>query len=442
MNLLAVGLNHRTAPLDLREKLTVDNEQLAPSLNQLSGSVQQNIIISTCNRLEIYSYSGDQDQSYERIVDFLRSKSDLTQTDFNNHLYRLQGKDCAEHLFRVSAGLDSMIIGERQVLGQVRNAFSVATSEGHSKGPLSRLFHQALRVGRRVHRETEISKHSRSVSQAAVELARGIWGDLSKSKILVIGAGDAGQLVAKALYDAGVRRATVTNRTQWRAEQLAQELGGVTAPFEELPNQVSEADVIISASGSPGYLLDKDMIGNAVKNRINRPLLIVDIAVPRDVDPTIEDLAGVNLYDIDSLQSICETDELTLEQSIHTANSIVIEETNRFSAWWDQLDALPIITNIRQNADHIRREETSKTLGYIAKGHTESEKEQLAYRLDALTSAIIKKLLHQPTAYLRNLKDPSELESVKKMFNLGETPHTNTNHGTKHVPGEDQDHHD
>ncbi len=184
MNLLAVGLNHRTAPLDLREKLTVDNEQLAPSLNQLSGAVQQNIIISTCNRLEIYSYSGDQDQSYERIVDFLRSKSDLTQTDFNNHLYRLQGKDCAEHLFRVSAGVDSMIIGERQVLGQVRNAFSVATSEGHSKGPLSRLFHQALRVGRRVHRETEISKHSRSVSQAAVELARGIWGDLSKSKIL------------------------------------------------------------------------------------------------------------------------------------------------------------------------------------------------------------------------------------------------------------------
>ena len=183
------------------------------------------------------------------------------------------------------------------------------------------------------------------------------------------------------------------------------------------------------------------MVGNAVKNRINRPLLIVDIAVPRDVDPTIEDLAGVNLYDIDSLQSICETDELTLEQSIHTANSIVVEETNRFSAWWDQLDALPIITNIRQNADQIRREEISKTLGYMAKGYTESEKEQLAYRLDALTSAIIKKLLHQPTAYLRNLKDPSELESVKKMFNLGETPHTNTNHGTKHVPGEDQDHH-
>ncbi|GIT13446.1 MAG: hypothetical protein CM1200mP35_02660 [Chloroflexota bacterium] len=188
--------------------------------------------------------------------------------------------------------------------------------------------------------------------------------------------------------------------------------------------------------------LDKDMIGNAVKNRINRPLLIVDIAVPRDVDPTIEDLAGVNLYDIDSLQSICETDELTLEQSIHTANSIVVEETNRFSAWWDQLDALPIITNIRQNPRSNSKGRNIKNAGVMAKGYTESEKEQLAYRLDALTSAIIKKLLHQPTAYLRNLKDPSELESVKKMFNLGETASTNTNHGTKHVPGKNQDHHD
>ena len=441
MSLLAVGLNHRTAPLDLREKLTVDKDQLAPALNRLSGSIEQNIIISTCNRLEIYSYGTDGDSNHERVVDFLRSKCDLTEENLKKHLYRLEGKDCAEHLFRVSAGLDSMIIGERQVLGQVRNAFSVATAEGYSKGPLSRLFHQALRVGRRVHRETEISKHSRSVSQAAVELARGICGDLSESRILVIGAGDAGQLVAKALHDAGVKKATVTNRTQWRSEQLAHELGGVSAPFEELPNQVSEADVIISSSGSPGYLLDKAMVSNAIQNRIGQPLLIVDIAVPRDVDPDIQELEGVNLYDIDSLQSVSETDELTLQQSIETANVIVAEETRRFSAWWEQLDALPIITNLRQNADYVRRQEISKTLDYLAKDYTESERAHLEGRLDALTSAIVKKLLHQPTAYLRDLKNPSELELVKKIFTVAEH-RSNSTRRHSNIPGNDQELHD
>ena len=441
MSLFVVGLNHRTAPLDLREKLTVDKDQLAPALNRLSGSVEQNIIISTCNRLEVYSYGTDQDRDYDRVVDFLRSKCDLTEENLKKHLYCLQGKECAEHLFRVSAGLDSMIIGERQVLGQVRNAFSVSAAEGYSKGPLSRLFHQALRVGRRVHRETEISRHSRSISQAAVELARGISGDLSISRILVIGAGDAGQLVAKALYDAGVRRATVTNRTQWRAEQLARELGGVAAPFEELPNQVSEADVIISSSGSPGYLLDKVMVSNAIQDRIGQPLLIVDIAVPRDVDPDIQELEGVNLYDIDSLQSVSETDELTLHQSIEAANLIVDEEARRFSAWWDQLDALPIITNLRQNADYIRRQEISKTLGHLAKGYTESERKQLEGRLDSLTSAIVKKLLHQPTTYLRDLKDPSELEFVKKIFNVVE-PQSDATRRHSDIPRNDQEHHD
>ena len=318
--------------------------------------------------------------------------------------------------------MDSMVVGERQVLGQLRSAFSTASLEGHARGPLSRLFHQALRTGRRVHRETDISRHSRSVSQAAVQLARGILGDLAQRRALVIGAGDAGRLVARSLSDAGIRRATVVNRTHWRAEQLAQELGGVAASFDDLAGELAEADVVISSSGSPGYLLEIDMVREAMRSRPLRPLLIVDIAVPRDVDPRVAELEGVQLYDIDSLQLVAETDAAALGQAIDSAQLIVDEETSRFTDWWERLDAVPLVARIRRNAEEIRRQELAKTWRKLVDNwpldNSEAGRDQLAEQLDAMTSAIVKKLLHHPTVYLKELKEPAQQEFVHHIFNL------------------------
>jgi len=426
-------LNHRTAALDLRERLTIEKEQLAPSLDLLSRYVEHGVIVSTCNRLEIYIYDRKEPDLVERIGDFLTASSGVAGTDLEEHLYHMEGKECARHLFRVAAGLDSMVVGERQVLGQLRSAFSTASLGGHARGPLSRLFHQALRTGRRVHRETDISSHSRSVSQAAVQLARGILGDLAQRRALVIGAGDAGRLVARSLSDAGIRQATVVNRTHWRAEQLAQELGGIAAPFDDLASEVAEADVVISSSGSPGYLLEVDIVREAMRSRPCRPLLIVDIAVPRDVDPRVTELEGVQLYDIDSLQLVAETDAAALRQAIDSAQLIVDEETSRFADWWERLDAVPLVASIRRNAEEIRRKELAKTWRKVVDNwpldNSEAGRDQLAKQLDAMTSAIIKKLLHHPTQYLKEMKDPAQQELVHHIFNLDGLAQGNSTRG-------------
>ena len=438
MSLLVLGLNHRTAALDLRERLTIEKEQLAPSLDHLSQYVEHGVIVSTCNRLEIYTYDRKEPDLVQRIGDFLTSSSGVAGINLEEHLYHMEGEECARHLFRVAAGLDSMVVGERQVLGQLRSAFSTASLEGHARGPLSHLFHQALRTGSRVHRETHISSHSRSVSQAAVQLARGILGDLAQRRFLVIGAGDAGRLVARSLPDAGVRRVTVVNRTHWRAEQLAQELGGVAAPFDDLSVQLAEADVVISSSGSPGYLLEVDIVREAMRSRGRRPLLIVDIAVPRDVDPRVTELEGVQLYDIDSLQLVTETDAAALRQAIGSAQLIVDEETSRFADWWERLDAVPLVASIRRNADEIRRKELAKTWRKVVDNwpldNTEAGRDQLAEQLDAMTSALIKKLLHHPTLYLKELKDPAQQELVHHIFNLDVLAQGNSNRTSNRRP--------
>ena len=245
---------------------------------------------------------------------------------------------------------------------------------------------------------------------------------MAQRRALVIGAGDAGRLVARSLSDAGIRRATVVNCTHWRAEQLVQELGGVAAPFDDLSVQLAEADVVISSSGSPGYLLEVDIVREAMRSRWCRPLLIVDIAVPRDVDSRVAELEGVQLYDIDSLQLVAETDAAALRPAIDSAQLIVDEETRKFADWWEHLDAVPLVASMRRNAEEIRREELAKTWRKLVDNwpleNSEAARDQLAEQLDAMTSAIIKKLLHHPTLYLKELKDPAEHELVHRIFNL------------------------
>ncbi len=312
-----------------------------------------------------------------------------------------------------------MVVGERQILGQVRTAYSVASEQG-VRGPLSRLFHHALRVGRRIQHETNLGGGSRSVSRAGVQLVRRILGNLDQRRALVIGAGDAGCLVAQALADAGVKEMAVVNRTQWRGDALARTLGGVAVSFDELPQQLIEADVVISSTGSPGYVLDWAVVKEAIPYRRGRPLIMMDIAVPRDIDAAVGELDGVQLYDIESLQLVSELGCMPGE--IAQAEAIAASEAEEFLRWWHSLAAVPVISAIRVQAEEIRQAELSKTLQKL-KGQglsypPEQGFEQLSIKLEAMTSALVKKLLHNPTIYLREGRDPSRQQMARQFFNL------------------------
>ena len=417
LSLLVLGLDHRTAPVELREQLSVERHQLPEALQRLSEYVPQSVVLSTCNRTEVYVYDPDDIGLVGRVGDFMIGYSGVPGPELERHAYQLWETDCVSHLFRVAGGLESMIVGERQILGQVRSAFSAASEGGYIRNPLTRVFHSALRTGRRVHRETAIGQHSRSVSRAAVQTARAMFDRLEDRRALVIGAGDAGRMVARALADAGVRRIAVTNRTQWRAEELARELGGVAIPFSELETALANNDLVVSSTGSPGYVVDAEMVARAVNRRDgNTPILMIDIAVPRDIDPAVSDLDSIRLLDIDALGQAAEVDLDGLEAEIQKAGGIVESEVARFGEWWNSSDTMELAVSMRRRADAVRRREVARTLRDLGA----DPDGELAHRLDAMTNALVKKLLHQPTMELRGSEGQAVLPVALRMF--GETP--------------------
>ncbi len=413
MSLLVLGLDHRTAPVEMRERLSVERDQLPDALAQLSEYVPQSVIVSTCNRTEVYTYDSDDIDLVGRVGNFLIGYSGVPGAELERHIYQLWEADCVSHLFRVAGGLESMIVGERQILGQVRAAFSVASQAGHVKSPLTRVFHDALRAGRRVHRETNIGQHSRSVSRAAVQLARGLFDRLDNRRALVIGAGDAGRMVARALADAGVQQITVANRTQWRAEELARDLGGVAVPFNEMGSALADADLVISSTGSPGYVVDRAMVSGAMNARtIDAPVMLIDIAVPRDIDPAVADFDNVQLFDIDALSQVAEVSLDGLQGEVGKASKVIDAELSRFSEWWNSSDSMELVVSLRRRADEVRREEVARTLRMMG----EDEDGELAERLDAMTNALVKKLLHQPTVQLRSGDNTTDYRVARRLF--------------------------
>ena len=413
MSLLVLGLDHRTAPVDLRERLSVEREQLPEALSRLAEYVPQSAILSTCNRTEVYVYDSDDIGLVGRVGDFMIGYSGVPGPELERHVYQLWETDCVAHLFRVAGGLESMIVGERQILGQVRAAFSAASQGGYTKSPLTRVFHSALRAGRRVHRETSIGQHSRSVSRAAVQLARGMFDRLDERRALVIGAGVAGRMVARALADAGVRQITVTNRTHWRAEELAQDLGGVARPFTDLPAALAESDLVISSTGSPGYVVDAAMLSEATARRDDRePILMIDIAVPRDIDPAVADFQQVQLFDIDALGQVAEVNLDAMSDEIRKAAHVVDSEVSRFVEWWNSSDTMELAVSLRRRAEAVRQQEIARTLKLLGA----DPDGELAGRLDAMTNALVKKLLHQPTAELRSADSAAIFPAALRMF--------------------------
>lgn len=413
MEFLVVGLNHRTAPFEIRERLAITKSRLPEALKLMGNYIDQGVILGTCNRSEVYTM-GSEDQQKERVEQFLSDYSQTSLEDVGRYLYRFSQEECVHHLFRVASSLDSMILGEGQILRQVKDSFDAAVGVGSVQGPLSRLFHQALRVGKRVRRDTAISQNALSVSRACVELARRTLGDLKNLTVMVIGTGDAGKLAARALKDFGVERVVVTNRTYDRAAGLAEELGGEVIPFQDMSTMLEGADIVIGSTGSPGHVLEAEVVRRAMNGRSHRPLFLMDIAVPRDIDPEIAHVPNVHLYNMDDLETISESNRQEREREARHAREIVKEEVAEFLKWVQTLDTVPAITAIRQQADKIRDTEMAKLLRKLDHKLTPEETEAIG----AMSRSIVNKLLHNPIVSLKGNGSPDRLELARELFNL------------------------
>ena len=414
IHLCAVGVNHRTMPIVFRERLAIPDSQLGDALASLNNYVSQGIILSTCNRTEIYALDSDIRLAEQNSLDFLKSRINISDQDLLPHVYIHQAEKAIEHLFCVASGLDSMIIGEFEILGQVRLALEQAERTQLASLPLLNLFRQAVRVGRRARTETGISQNALSVSSVAVDLAMKVVGDLSRCRIIVIGAGEAGTLVAKAARERGSRQIAITTRSQEKASVLAAALGGRSVHLSNLKEELEISDIVISCTGSPHLILDSPLVLEAMKARPQKPLVIIDIAVPRDVEPEVERIDNVFLYNIDHLIEISDSNRKLREDEIHRAEEIVGAEVHRFSSWWQTLEVLPVISALVKRAEDMRQTQLNRTLKKL-RDLSDEERDSL----EAMTKAIVQKLLHEPIQCLKeNAHNTDYAQMVCKLFQL------------------------
>jgi glutamyl-tRNA reductase len=423
LDFLVVGLNHRTAPLDIREKLAVTKEQLPDTLHALGNAVGHGVVLCTCNRSEIYAM-GEEPDLDEGVEAFLNDHFGVSLPDIRHYLYSYRDMDCVHHLFRVASSLDSMILGEGEILGQVRDAFGAAVQADTVEGPLSRLFHQSLRVGKKVRRETAIGKNALSVSRVCVQLARNLRSDISQLKVLVIGVGEAGELAARSLKDSGVEDVIVTNRTYGRAEELAGKLMGEAVPFGAIPEVLKGVDIVIASTDAPAYVLEPDAVWDAMAARPDRPLFLIDIAVPRDIHPDSGLVNNVLLYDVDDLRTLSDSNRAEREREAQLAEDIVAKEVKQFAKSYRALEVVPTISALRNKADEIRNKELDRLVKRM--GATLGLED--ARHLDAMTRALVNKLLHSPTTFLKKSGTPDHVRMARELFGLEDQDMANGDH--------------
>jgi glutamyl-tRNA reductase len=397
--LLALGVSHKTAPLDLRERLSLTEGRAVGALNELTSAagIHEAVAISTCNRTELYLVVSDPVEAESTALGVLTRQAEIRPTELLGHLYSLRSGEAAKHLFRVTAGLDSMIVGEAEIQGQVKRAYELAVVEGATGPILNRLFRGALAAGGRVREETAIGEKGLSIPSVAVELARRTLGDLSEREVLVIGAGETAELVARALVARGVKTVFVANRHYDRAIGLAQRFGGDAVRFEELPERLGLADIVVSATNSPHHIVERDEFEQVMEGREGRPLLVVDIAVPRDIEPECREIPGVSLHDIDDVQQIAERNASGREAEARRAEPILAAEQNRFERWLASLEVLPTVASLRERADEVVRRVLAEN-----DGRWENLSDADRKRLTAMANAIASRLLHEPTLRMKN----------------------------------------
>ncbi len=408
MDIILVGLNHKTAPIDIRECLAFSAEKLeeASARARQLPFLKETMILSTCNRVEIYAVAQDPARSVGELKGFLSAFHGYPLEKFEPSLYSPAGEDAVRHVFRVASSLDSMVVGETQILGQLKDAYEAA-SRNKTAGPvLHRLLPLAFHVAKRVRTETKIGNRAVSVSSVAVELARKIFETLEGKTALLIGAGEMIELATQHLVADGVRKVLVTNRTHERAVLLAEKFGGEAIPIDQMGRGLAQADIVISATNARDYVLRYEQMARVMKERKQAPIFLIDIADPRDVEPRVNDLENVYLYYLDHLQQVAGDNIRDREKEAQKAESIVETEVREFVRWYRSLTLTPTIVALRQKFDEIRAKELEKTLSHLP---NLSEKERKL--LEGLTAAIVNKILHPPVSRLKTLSDETQAEA-------------------------------
>jgi glutamyl-tRNA reductase len=398
VSVVVLGLNHRTVPLDLLERVTIDDSRLPKALHDVMSRdhVSEAVILSTCNRTEVYVVAEKFHPAYAELRSFLSELAMVAPDELADHLYVHDGADAATHLFGVAAGIDSAVVGEAEILGQVRHAWERAQEEEAAGPQVNLLFRHAIEVGKRARTETEIGRHVASVSSAAVAMAAERLGSLEGRSILVMGAGEMGEGMVKSLAANGVTDIRIANRTWARAEDLAERVGGHAIRLVDLDASLVEVDLLLTGTGASSMLIEHSDVARVMERRDGRPILVVDVAVPRDVDPSSADLPGVTLLDMDDLRAFAEAGQAERRREITVVRSMIVEEVERFLAVNSAREVAPLVAALREGGEDVRRAELERFRSRLG----ELDERQLE-AVEALTHGIVAKLLHQPTVGLK-----------------------------------------
>ncbi|MGS0746706.1 glutamyl-tRNA reductase [Syntrophomonas erecta subsp. sporosyntropha] len=419
MYVLVAGINHRTAPVEVREKFAIcgaDIDKACTYLRKQNG-VEGVVILTTCNRTEIYATTRDIQIGTEVLESFLSIYAGIEPEKLKNYLYQPNCYDAIYHLFRVASGLDSMILGENQIIGQVKDAYQKAVEIGSSDGVLNALFQKAIFVGKRVRTETNIDSHPLSISYAAVELAKDILGCLEDKTVTVVGAGEMSELTTRYLMMNGVQSVIVSNRSYDRAVAMAEAFNGRAIRLDELPRELSGTDILISCTSASHQIMREDNCGQALRVRQGRKIILIDIAVPRDIDPGLKEIPGVFLYDIDALQGVVDTHYQERQKAAVLAEHIISEEMEKFNDWLASLYVVPIIAELKTQAEAVKQQELQRAMNRLGKI---SEHEQKV--ISSMANSIVNQILHYPIVNLKELARTNQghlyAELVKQIFNL------------------------
>jgi len=419
MELLVVGLNHKTAPIEIRECLAFPEDRMEEALSKVHAlpSLKENMILSTCNRVEVYAATRETEKAIHDLKEFLSQYHEVSLKEFEKSLYFYVGEEAVRHIFRVASSLDSMVVGEPQILGQIKDAYDISQQAKTSGLILHRLLHRAFHVAKRVRTETKIGNNAVSISFVAVELAKKIFDTLEKKTVLLIGAGEMSELAAQHLVSGGIEKVLVTNRTYERAVALAQQFRGEAIPFEEISKGLRKADIVISATEAPQYLIWHDQVSRVMRDRKQKPIFFIDIADPRDIEPKVGDIGNVYLYNIDDLQRVVNDNIQDRQKEAEKAETIVQDEVIKFVNWYRSLDVTPTIVALKKKFEEIRKNELEKTFSL----HPDlSDKERKS--IEAMTSAIINKILHDPLTLLKKKEEglmaDLYLDAIRAIFQL------------------------
>jgi glutamyl-tRNA reductase len=417
--IVIIGLNHRSAPVEIREKIAFAPEAMGCALRGLleREAISEGVILSTCNRVEVCVLASEGYKGAALVQGFLASFHGLPPAEINGHLYRYDGNAAVRHLFRVASSLDSMVLGEPQILGQVKDAYGYAV-EFRTIGPiLDKFFTKAFSVAKRVRTETRVASSAVSVSYAAVELARKIFGDLRDKTVMLIGAGEMCELAARHLLSAGVKGILVTNRTFERAVKLADEFQGTPIRFDELAVHLKRADIVLSSTGAPHFILRKPEVEEVIRIRRNRPMFFIDMAVPRDIDPDANQVDNVYVYDIDDLNNVIETNMEERKKEAARAEEIVLGEVDSFARWLDAQQVTPTIVSLRRKFEEVKKAEVAKAVSMLGSDDPKARKV-----VESLAASMLNKILHAPIAAMKKEADGRSpmniVATVREIFNL------------------------